>query len=616
MATAAAVVELVGKQLLPLLGEGQGQLDVTRLAREIWNVWGKDARQADFDLLSSVELGNITEKVTEAVKRLLPERNPIVQAEMIRTLSTLPALANRLRGLHLEQFEDLLLWLPARVPWLWVGEKPRGVGDRELLVPIRVESTWECWTARNPHLPRAAPVMLVFYSNLEHAQSCLRWHKEIADPGVLALSHSYLDAEYPCLEFQSQAAIVSFDKKHWTRVVEIAARIHQRTPLLCLGSIHPSNVFIAENGSVHLLIAQPPATNNPREDVLHLGKLLLWWSGGTAEPKDAILTSCLALDPLQRPPDASAILDQLGNKKAEATTAASTLPKAASNKTGSRLASAAGRGVSSSDLLKVLDVLGTTAKEVPKTLTNSVGVRFRLIEPGIFMMGSPPSEAGRRDNEGPAHEVKISKGFYIGIYPITQAQYEAVLGKNPSRFTLTLGGGANHPVENVSWDDAVLFCERLSGSVEERKEGRTYRLPTEAEWEYACRSGTTTPFFFGSAMSSADGSLDGKNPYGDAPRGASATRTSAVGSYRANHFGLFDMHGNVWEWCQDYYGADYYVSSPRTDPQGPSEGEYRVLRGGSWRNQAVTCRSAYRNALPSNQKQPYIGFRVVVMLGE
>jgi formylglycine-generating enzyme required for sulfatase activity len=265
------------------------------------------------------------------------------------------------------------------------------------------------------------------------------------------------------------------------------------------------------------------------------------------------------------------------------------------------------------DVWKVLDALQKAEPERPKLLTNSVGMRFVLVPATTFRMGSPPDEPGRRDNEGPVHDVILTKAFYLGVTPVTQEQYQRAMGTNPARFQGAAGGGPEHPVECVSWEDVLLFCRRLGERPEEAQEGRSYRLPTEAEWECACRAGSATPFHFGDSLSPREASFDGNHPYGEVPRAPTPPRTVPVGSFPANYYGLHDMHGNVWEWCSDWYDAGYYSRSPRQDPQGPESGVYRVLRGGSWRNQAATCRSAYRNALAPNQRQPFIGFRVVLM---
>ena len=222
--------------------------------------------------------------------------------------------------------------------------------------------------------------------------------------------------------------------------------------------------------------------------------------------------------------------------------------------------------------------------ELPEEFTNSVGMKLKLIPAGEFLMGSPEDEEDRGNDEGPRHRVRITRPFYLGVYEVTQSEYEQVMGEDPSRFK-----GPKRPVENVSWDDAVEFCRRLS-----EKEGKRYRLPTEAEWEYACRAGTTTPFNFGSILNGEQANCDGNYPYGTEEKGPYKKETTEVGTYRANAWGLYDMHGNAWEWCQDWYDSSYYANSPENDPTGPTSGSTRVNRGGSWCSCPGDCRSAFR----------------------
>ncbi len=229
---------------------------------------------------------------------------------------------------------------------------------------------------------------------------------------------------------------------------------------------------------------------------------------------------------------------------------------------------------------------------VPVERTDSIGQKLVLIPPGEFMMGSPESDTSAYMNEKPQHRVRITKPFYLGAKEVTQGQYEQVMGTNPSRFT----GDAQRPVEQVSWHDAVEFCRLLS-----QKEGRTYRLPTEAEWEYACRSGSKTRFCFG----------DDESQLGEYAwfAGNNANTTHPVGQKRPNPWGLYDMHGNVWEWCADWHAGDYYAQSPLDDPVGPSSGEFRVLRGGSWYDSPYFARSADRLRLTPELRFHYLGFR-------
>jgi formylglycine-generating enzyme required for sulfatase activity len=240
-----------------------------------------------------------------------------------------------------------------------------------------------------------------------------------------------------------------------------------------------------------------------------------------------------------------------------------------------------------------------------------------------FLMGAPEGEEVASDDEKPQHWVRLTKPFYLGKYAVTQEQYERLVGKNPSHFCATGVGKAKvagldtrrFPVEEVSWEEAVEFCRKLSELPEEKRRGRAYRLPTEAEWEYSCRVGamSPTPFSFGATFSSTRANFDGNFPYGGAAKGPNLGRPTAVGSYPANAWGLYDMHGNVWQWCSDWYGADYYAKSPREDPAGPSEGSGRVFRGGSWRISGQNCRSAIRLRYVPAFRDYNLGFRVALV---
>ena len=190
-----------------------------------------------------------------------------------------------------------------------------------------------------------------------------------------------------------------------------------------------------------------------------------------------------------------------------------------------------------------------------------------------------------------------SNSYHLGSYEVTQEQYEKVMGNNPSYFK-----GAKNPVESVSWEDAVSFCKKLSEIPEEKAAGRSYRLPTEAEWEYACGAGSTTSYSFGeTAESLGEYAWFGKN---------SERKTHPVGEKKPNRWGLYDMHGNVWEWCQYVYETS--PSGRRTDPKGPNKRAYRVLRGGSWGNDAAPCRSARRYTTAPTYRTSINGFRVAL----
>ncbi|MGH9847208.1 MAG: SUMF1/EgtB/PvdO family nonheme iron enzyme, partial [Blastocatellia bacterium] len=233
---------------------------------------------------------------------------------------------------------------------------------------------------------------------------------------------------------------------------------------------------------------------------------------------------------------------------------------------------------------------------------NGVKLEMIRVPAGSFQMGSPENEPERASDEGPQHRVTVS-GFSIGKFEVTQAQWKAVMGSNPSNFK-----GDNLPVENVSWNDAKEFCRKLS-----QLTGKQYRLPTEAEWEYAARAGTTTPFAFGSSLSSQQANFDGNSPYGGAAKGVYRQKTMPVGSFAANAFQLHDMHGNVWEWCEDVWHENYN-GAPSDGSSWLSGGDSssRVLRGGSWYNDGWLCRSAVRGRGGPGDRNGNIGFRVVV----
>ncbi|WP_375496380.1 formylglycine-generating enzyme family protein [uncultured Nostoc sp.] len=239
---------------------------------------------------------------------------------------------------------------------------------------------------------------------------------------------------------------------------------------------------------------------------------------------------------------------------------------------------------------------------------NDVTLDMVAIKSGSFIMGSPAGEKGRTSSESPQHSVTLA-GFFMGKYEVTQAQYQAIMGNNPASFK-----GETRPVEQVSWNDAVEFCQKLS-----QMTGRNYRLPSEAEWEYACRAGTTTPFYFGETITADLVNYDATSTYASAPKGEYRQQTTPVGSFPPNAFGLYDMHGNVWEWCQDTW-HDSYQGAPNNGSAWVDNGndnQTRLLRGGSWINNPEDCRSAYRNNndLSRGRHIDDIGFRIVCAAG-
>jgi formylglycine-generating enzyme required for sulfatase activity len=221
------------------------------------------------------------------------------------------------------------------------------------------------------------------------------------------------------------------------------------------------------------------------------------------------------------------------------------------------------------------------------SITNSLGTRFVWIPPGTSVMGSPREEADRANDEN-RHKVTLTKGFYLGVHLVTQQRWQEVMGNNPSRFKWV----QILPVENVSWDDCQEFIRKVW-----EKENRHYRLPTEAEWEYACRAGTETPFHVGFQLFPGQANFLGR-------------QTTPIGRFRPNAFGVYDMHGNLYEWCQDWYGE--YPENAVVDPQGPPIGSERVVRGGCWRVGPAGCRSSHRRHLDAKLRSDCVGFRLVL----
>lgn len=232
-----------------------------------------------------------------------------------------------------------------------------------------------------------------------------------------------------------------------------------------------------------------------------------------------------------------------------------------------------------------------------------LGIEFVKIPAGSFLMGSPLEEPQRESGEI-QHRVELSKDFYMSKYPITFKQYdkfcEATGRQKPDDYTW---GRENRPVIDVSWDDAVAFCEWIG-----------CRLPTEAEWEYACKAGTTTPFNTGDNLTTDEANYDGNYPYNNNEKGTYRKKTVPVGTLgKSNAWGLCDMHGNIQEWCSDWYAEYSAADEVVTDPKGPDSGTYRILRGGSWTTRAMQCRSAYRGGIEPSSRLDDAGFRVVLV---
>jgi formylglycine-generating enzyme required for sulfatase activity len=353
---------------------------------------------------------------------------------------------------------------------------------------------------------------------------------------------------------------------------------------------------------------------------------------GFTDSQARVLQACISTRPDRRPKNAAALVEQLalvtvgaadqstpdGSRlislrnpgsaiftpvSAAATSRGKTFDAEAASASAAHLIAAAGGGPLTSG------GPGTTNTTQVRLVKNSIGMTFVRIQPGTFQMGSPETEPGHREYESPLHEVKITKAFYMSVTPVTQGQYEAVKGKNPSKFNRHHGGGSEHPVESLSYDQAVRFCEKLARMPDEEVHHRSYRLPTEAEWEYSCRAGTTTPYSCGEKLSGREAVFAGSGGK------YSQKSTAPVGQLLANPWGLHDMHGNVQEWVADWFEEYYYFESPSDDPHGPKHGTLRGVRGGCWGMFASDCRCASRRGHAPDSPSDTIGFRVVMVVG-
>ena len=294
---------------------------------------------------------------------------------------------------------------------------------------------------------------------------------------------------------------------------------------------------------------------------------------------------------------------QAVNRLSQASSPSSIPVPSATSTASLRLHSFAFESVTVNEQGKIVQYKTGEAQQWEEDLGNGIVLETVSIPGGSFLMGSPREEEGRYESESPQHRVEVSP-FFMGKFPITQSQYQAVMGENPSNFK---ENGAYRPVENVSWEGAIAFCQKLS-----QKTKRTYRLPSEAEREYACRAKTTTPFHFGETIATNIANYDDNYVYSKAPKGEYREGTTPVGQFPPNAFGLFDMHGNVWEWCADHWHSNYQGAPTNGNAWiAGGDSDYRLLRGGSWNDDPRNCRSAYRGWYTPDCCIRVVGFRVV-----
>ena len=642
---------------------------------------------ADLQALAQAPAAQVRQEVAVAVRDVVADQPPQVQRALTSYLTQVPSMIRRSLRRPADpggttvpanraprRAEDLLAFLPPRLPRFQPGDRPLPGVNWELEELLGVGGFGEVWKAHHPDLTGITAALKFCLDpeagrTLRHEAAALnRVMQAGRHPGIVPLRQAYLDRDPICLEYEfveggdlcgliqelhQSGKVAPVDVARW--MLHLAATVrfaHQMKPPLVHRDLKPANILVqrgpdgsfslriadfgisglaasqaldeaartstsrnsllttAVRGACTPLYASPQqmagSPADPRDDVHALG--VIWYqmltgdltrgrpSGkgwkrqlaaqGVADSQVDLLEGCMDDDPAERPADAGDFcgrLHALLQAGSTADTKKRTEPKQERRVEGP-----------------------------PREIVNKIGMKLVLVGPGKFLMGSPNNEEGRSADEGPQHEVQLTRPFYIGVYAVTQEEYQRVMGTNPSWFSATGSGKddvrgmdtSRFPVEQVSWKDAVEFCRRLSEMPEEKRCGHVYHLPTEAEWEYACRGGANSSerFHFGDSLSPRDANFD-----------KTVGRTTPVGSYPANAFGLFDMHGNVWEWCADWYGP--YPSKTVKDPTGASTGSSRVLRGGSWHyDLGRYCRAAYRSHSDPGYCATTFGFRVVCVV--
>jgi formylglycine-generating enzyme required for sulfatase activity len=660
---------------------------------------------ADLQAVAQAPAADVRQEAVAAAKEVAADQPPAVQQALTLYLTQVPAMVRRsLRRpsdptgttvpatLSLGKPEDLLSFLPPKLPRFKLGDRPLPGVDWELEELLGVGGFGEVWKARHPQF-RGIVAALKFCFDLDPASEKVLRNEvgRVNDmmmgaglpPGVVRLQHPYLDGDPKCLEYEyvdggDLAGLIQEMHRNGSpnpeevarRILDLAGTIrfaHALKPPLVHRDLKPANILVQRSGDGTFSLrvadfgiseaaasqavgeATRSATNaatavrgaytplyaspqqmkggpaDPRDDVHALG--VIWyqmltgdlmrgrpsgrgWRKQLAERGMAaglldLLEACVDDDLSERPTDAGALAEQL-----------TTLLQA--------------KGSPQPPVAPLSDI---GLQKPVREFINSLGTRLVLVKPGKFLMGSPSGKADRSDNEF-QHEVEITQPYYMAVHPVTVSNFRTFVERTGYRTEAETSGGAqrwsgskweldpkanwhkpgfqqgdDHPVTCVSWNDVQELCNWLSGIEKER----LYRLPTEAEWEYACRgaASSSTPFYFGASLSSTQANFDGNYPYGGASKGPYLGRTTPVGSYPPNAFGLYDMHGNVWEWCQDWHGENYYRSGPGKDPPGPATGASRVLRGGSWNRGGRICRAACRSHCEPGHRYNDIGFRLV-----
>ena len=452
--------------------------------------------------------------------------------------------------------DELLVYLPPRLPKFRAGMQPPGLDNWTLTELRGLGECSEVWRGEDPTQPEHSPAALKFAIDPEsrdRVKAGTELFKKVfelnAVAGILPLHSVYLESDPPCLE---SPFVYGYDLTGL--MFEWKWRYDGPKPEAALKLVKRLATIIAaahQKGVVHRDLKPSNVLLHPTEG----GKFTMWVTDFGWGQIESVRSLELA-------------------------------------KGGPLTAGGPGTSIGGVRVIK-----------------NSIGMTFVKVSSGTFAMGTPPGEGGHREHEGPVHEVRIGKSMFVSATPVTQAQYEKVVGRNPAKFNKSHGGGPDHPVETVSWHDAVRFCDMLAQMPDEEIHTRSYRLPTEAEWEYMCRAGSQTAFSFGDKLGAKDGVFAGG---GGKYAGKS---TGPVGHCTANAFGLHDMHGNVQEWVNDWYDEYYYFESPGTDPQGPGRGTTKVVRGGCWAMFGTDCRSGARRNHSPDKGTETIGFRVIMVVG-
>ncbi len=625
--------------------------------------------------IAAAALAGVVESKAEAVavvREIAADQTPEVQLALESFLTQVPpAVRQSLRrpedptgttiaaGRRFGKPEELVQLLPQRLARFKPGDRPLVGVSWELVELLGVGGFGEVWKARHLKMSSRKPVALKFCLGLDaHAVEAMRNELEVVDrvmaqgvPGIVPLLEAYLETEPYCLAFQLieggdlAGYLQARSGLSWEQATRVALDLartmsgpHGMNPPIAHRDLKPANILVEQtaDGTIKLWVADfgiggaasahtlkqelkqrashrqslPTALRgsytpiyaprqqregnrpDPRDDVYALG--IIWYQlltgdltaerpggrgwrkklesrGVTVELLD-LLESCIDDEADERPKDARDLAVKIDQQLTPAEVIPWAIPVAPSSRSSPRVG---GKDRRPGEIMTL-------------SLPKGSSMRFAWVPPGSFRMG------GNEDVEKPIHTVQLTRGFFMGIHQVTQAQWQAVMGSNPSGFK-----GEDLPVENVSWDDCQDFCRHL-----EKLTQKAIRLPTEAEWEYACRAGTTTEYSTG----------NGEAALGNAcwHKGNSQDKTHPVGKLAANAWGLYDMHGNVWEWCADWFGP--YPKGEIKDENGPEKGESRIFRGGSWDAHSLYCRSASRLRSAPSGRIDTLGCRVVFCL--